>query len=389
MAGGVTAWPMPREAGVGPWCCRTSARPPGSRATCRERSAPATSSRCPAISAPARRPSRAPCIRAHRGRPRARGAEPDLHPAADLRRRAVPGGPRRSLPRRAARRARRARLGGGRRRRPRAGGMARPRRRDCSPPTASTITLDARARPRPRARAAPGSPALARLRAAAGAHARGRGSSSTAPAGARPSVARCAGDASTPRLRAAGRARPPRHADGRAAPGRTARRCGTASPTARIAHLAETVTPFVAMAHALARARPVGARDLRRRLRRSGSCSSRISATERGRRRSAGADPRALPDAPPSCWPRCMRRTLPDRAAGGAARSTTRCRAYDLDALLIEVELLLDWYLPYRTAWRCRAGARGDFVLLWREALAAAASGPQNLDAARSTIRPT
>lgn len=41
---------------------------------------------------------------------------------------------------------------------------------------------------------------------------------------------------------------------------------------------------------------------------------------------------------------------------------------YDLDALLIEIELLLEWYLPH-----CRAivasGARATFVNLWRQAL--------------------
>ncbi|HEY1542999.1 MAG TPA: tRNA (adenosine(37)-N6)-threonylcarbamoyltransferase complex ATPase subunit type 1 TsaE [Xanthobacteraceae bacterium] len=45
--------------------------------------------------------------------------------------------------------------------------------------------------------------------------------------------------------------------------------------------------------------------------------------------------------------------------------------AYDLDALLIEVELLLDWYLPYRGT-PLTAGGRETYLALWREALAPA-----------------
>src|SRR6185437_7773375 len=45
-----------------------------------------------------------------------------------------------------------------------------------------------------------------------------------------------------------------------------------------------------------------------------------------------------------------------------------RIPAYDLDALLIEVELLIDWYLPYRGAPLAAAG-RGAYLALWRDAL--------------------
>ena len=48
-----------------------------------------------------------------------------------------------------------------------------------------------------------------------------------------------------------------------------------------------------------------------------------------------------------------------------------RLPAYDLDALLIEVELLIDWYLPYRGA-PLAAGERRTYLALWREALAPA-----------------
>jgi N-acetylmuramate 1-kinase len=45
--------------------------------------------------------------------------------------------------------------------------------------------------------------------------------------------------------------------------------------------------------------------------------------------------------------------------------------SYDIDALLIEVELLPDWYLPYRDA-APPPGARDSYLALWREALAPA-----------------
>ena len=48
---------------------------------------------------------------------------------------------------------------------------------------------------------------------------------------------------------------------------------------------------------------------------------------------------------------------------------------YDLDALLIEAELLPDWYLPFRNA-PLDAAARATYVKLWREALAAILDAP-------------
>ena len=42
---------------------------------------------------------------------------------------------------------------------------------------------------------------------------------------------------------------------------------------------------------------------------------------------------------------------------------------YDLDALLIEVELLLDWYIDHVNV-SVNSGARANFINLWRQALA-------------------
>ncbi len=49
---------------------------------------------------------------------------------------------------------------------------------------------------------------------------------------------------------------------------------------------------------------------------------------------------------------------------------------YDIDALLIEVELLLDWYLPFRGS-PVGAATRETFLALWREALAPALEAPK------------
>ena len=55
---------------------------------------------------------------------------------------------------------------------------------------------------------------------------------------------------------------------------------------------------------------------------------------------------------------------------------------YDIDAYLIEVELLLDWYLP-RLGVTVTDEARATFVALWREALLPAIEAPADLGAAR------
>jgi tRNA threonylcarbamoyl adenosine modification protein YjeE len=51
--------------------------------------------------------------------------------------------------------------------------------------------------------------------------------------------------------------------------------------------------------------------------------------------------------------------------------------AYDLGAFLIEVELMLEWYLPYRGVESFAPSLREYFLSLWRTALADAAEGPK------------
>jgi aminoglycoside/choline kinase family phosphotransferase len=58
-----------------------------------------------------------------------------------------------------------------------------------------------------------------------------------------------------------------------------------------------------------------------------------------------------------------------------ASNNDYRLPRYDMDAFLIEAELLLDWYLPSVKA-PVNDKGRADFVALWREALAPAMAAP-------------
>jgi hypothetical protein len=48
---------------------------------------------------------------------------------------------------------------------------------------------------------------------------------------------------------------------------------------------------------------------------------------------------------------------------------TYRIPPYDIDALLIEAELLLDWYVPYIACAQIASGQKAAFVALWRQAV--------------------
>lgn len=51
---------------------------------------------------------------------------------------------------------------------------------------------------------------------------------------------------------------------------------------------------------------------------------------------------------------------------------------YDLDALSIEVELLVDWYAPHVGRTALSSGVRATFVKLWRELLGGIVAGPRS-----------
>ena len=145
-------------------------------------------------------------------------------------------------------------------------------------------------------------------------------------------------------------------------------------PYSAIAHLAENVTPFIAMAQAL-RARGFSAPAIFAADRDAGLAgASRISAaswwwTAIRRRRSSRATRWR-----PICWRRCIATPLPDVLPVEPGVDYTLPR-YDLDALLIEAELLVDWYLP-RLDVKLADAKRDAYVALWRDALAPALEAP-------------
>src|SRR6516164_5205646 len=66
------------------------------------------------------------------------------------------------------------------------------------------------------------------------------------------------------------------------------------------------------------------------------------------------------------------RRNLPEVLPVG--EETYRLPVYDIDAMLVEVELIADWYAPSIAKVATPSGARMQFLALWRELLAAVLS---------------
>jgi N-acetylmuramate 1-kinase len=145
-------------------------------------------------------------------------------------------------------------------------------------------------------------------------------------------------------------------------------------PYSAIAHLAEDVKPFVALANG---------------LREHGFSAPKIHAADHDAGfmvlEDLGVDP-VVEGEPPAPIARCYERAtdvlialhgmdLPDTLQV-APYVEYRLPAYDLDAFLIEVELLLDWYLPHRGA-TATAEARALFLSLWRDALRPALDAPK------------
>jgi tRNA threonylcarbamoyl adenosine modification protein YjeE len=146
-------------------------------------------------------------------------------------------------------------------------------------------------------------------------------------------------------------------------------------PYSAIAHLAEDVTPFVAMANG---------------LRERGFSAPRIYATDLaegfliledlGHEGVVEGDPAApIVDryqAAVDVLVALHRLSLPDMLPI-TPQLIHRIPSYDLDAMLIEAELLPDWYLPHRGALPART-ARDTYVALWREVLAPVAAEPRS-----------
>lgn len=140
-----------------------------------------------------------------------------------------------------------------------------------------------------------------------------------------------------------------------------------------IARLAETVKPFVAVAQALAAqgfsAPAILAHDIKNGLVILEDLGREGVVDETGpilERYMAAAEALAALHLRP------LRDILP--IDDGA--TTYTIPPYDLDALLIEVELLLDWYVGHIAKAQVASGARAIFVNLWRQALTEIAAAP-------------
>ena len=140
-----------------------------------------------------------------------------------------------------------------------------------------------------------------------------------------------------------------------------------------LVHLAEDVKPFVAMARGLRQrgfsAPEIYAADIDAGL---------LLLEDFGREGVVAGDPpvpveqryTAAVDLLVALHHQSLPATLPV-----APRVEYRLPSYDLDAFLIEAELLLDWYLPHRGS-AAPADAREEFATLWRAALKGAVEAP-------------
>ena len=194
-----------------------------------------------------------------------------------------------------------------------------------------------------------------------------------AAAGPRPSARHLHGDASVARLRAADRDRRRRRDpdDLAAAPPRPDR-CASASPIREIARLSLDIRAFLAMAEGLRAPGLFDAGDLRpQRRRRAGAHRGFRRRDDRrpARRRSRSAMRRRW-----RCSPSCTRAICP---ASSRRRRDLHDPVYDIEAMLIEVELALDWYAPAFASGAPSSGARMQFLGLWREALAPLLAEPK------------
>jgi aminoglycoside/choline kinase family phosphotransferase len=144
-------------------------------------------------------------------------------------------------------------------------------------------------------------------------------------------------------------------------------------PYSAIAHLAEDVKPFVAMARAL-RDRGLSAPQVHA----ANLSEGLLLLEDLGAEGVVAGDPpapveeryAAAVDVLVEIHRQQVAFTLP--VTPGVEH---RLPPYDVEAFLIEAELLLDWYLPYRGIALTNA-ARSEFNALWRDALAYAETMP-------------
>ena len=141
-----------------------------------------------------------------------------------------------------------------------------------------------------------------------------------------------------------------------------------------VAHLAEDMKAFVGMARAL-REQKLSAPEIRH----SDLVRGFLLLEDFGTEGIVAGDPPAPIEerygAAVDVLADLHKRKLPDLVyvAPGVDH---RLPPYDIEAFLIEAELLLDWYIPYRGR-AVSAEARAEFARLWRAALAPAIEAPK------------
>jgi N-acetylmuramate 1-kinase len=136
-------------------------------------------------------------------------------------------------------------------------------------------------------------------------------------------------------------------------------------PYSAIARLAENIRPFVAVANAL-RSQGLSAPEIY-----SADLDGGFAIIE-----DLGSEPFVNAQGPIAeryaeavgVLAQLHARTLPD-SIPLTENSTYRIPPYDLDALLIEVELLVEWYAPHIANASLSSGQRATFVNLWRQAV--------------------
>jgi N-acetylmuramate 1-kinase len=141
-----------------------------------------------------------------------------------------------------------------------------------------------------------------------------------------------------------------------------------------IAHLAETVTPFVAMAQAL-RGQGFSAPAIFAADREAGLLVIEDLGDELVVEGDSAAPIEARYEVATDLLAELHREQLPS-VVPVQPGVDYRIPPYDIEAFLIEVELLLDWYLP-KLETRITDAKRGSYRALWREALLPMTEGTQ------------
>ena len=143
-------------------------------------------------------------------------------------------------------------------------------------------------------------------------------------------------------------------------------------PYSAIAHLAEDIRPFVAMDAGL-RAQGLSAPEIFAADLEGGFAVLEYFGQE-GVIDASGRRTRV-----PNATRRRRRCSLHGARSAGetAAQGGATDSGYDLDALLIEADLLVDWYAPHLVGLRLASGARAQYENIWRRLLSPLAGGAQ------------